>query len=129
MFDTQKSIDYWVRFRGHIIEIKRPDGFPQMVSYDKIFRVQNREQLNQNIMTDAAFIILKQRGMIVLKNQDPAAMQIGDDAEFENRMFVPMEMIAYFDCEVKLITGETPNHEDGETFLGSGIDKKELKGN
>lgn len=125
----QKSVDYLIRYFGHVIEIKRPDGFPGVVWFDKIVRVQNKEQLENIINTEAAIMIIKQRGMVVMKNQTIGAIQPGDDTSFANRMFVPMEMLAYMDCEIIEITGETPNHEDGITFVGSNLDKKELKAN
>lgn len=125
----QKTIDYHIRFYGYVIEIKRPDGFPRVVWFDKIVRVANQEALDFEINKEAAILIIKQRGMVVTKNQDQQHIQIGDDASFKNRMFVPMEMLAYVDCEVNEITGETPNHEDGITFVGHGETKKELKAN
>jgi hypothetical protein len=125
----QKSVDYLIRYFGHVIEIKRPDGFPRVVWFDKIVRVQNKEQLENIINTEAAVMIIKQRGMVVMKNQTIGGIQPGDDTSFANRMFVPMEMLAYMDCEIIEITGETPNYEDGITFVGSNLDKKELKAN
>jgi hypothetical protein len=121
--------DHLIRFFGHVVEIKRPDGFPRLVWFDKLVRVQNKEQLENIINTEAAIMIIRQRGMVVTKNQELGSIQTGDDASFANRMFVPMEMLAYIDCEVKDITGETPNHEDGINFVGSGVEKKELKVN
>lgn len=125
----RKFIDYLVRFFGHIIEIKRPDGFPQVVWFDKVYRVPNRQVLETEINKEAAVIIMRQRGMIVTKDQNPGHVQVGDDVSFENRIFVPMEMLAYIGCEIKDITGETPNFEDGIAFVGQGADKKELKAN
>jgi hypothetical protein len=124
-----KSTDYLVRFLGHVIEIKRPDGFPQVVWFDKIFRVPNRVTLEGEINKEATTIIMRQRGMVVTKNQNPGHVQTGDDVSFENRIFVPMEMLAYVECEVTDITGETPNFEDGVAFVGQGLEKKELKAN
>jgi hypothetical protein len=121
--------DHLIRFFGHIIEIKRPDGFPRTVWYDKIVRVEKKEELQFEINKEATMIIVKQRGMIVTKDQDPAHIRQADDMSFESRIFVPMEMMAYIDCEVKDITGETPNYEDGIAFVGSGIERKELKAN
>jgi hypothetical protein len=122
-------MDYLIRYFGHVVEIKRPDGFPRVVWFDKIVRVQNKEQLENIINTEAAIMIIKQRGMVVMKNQVLGAIQPGDDTSFANRMFVPMEMLAYMDCEISEITGETPNFEDGITFVGEGLEKKELKAN
>ncbi|SRR6266478_166456 len=121
--------DHLIRFFGHIVEIKRPHGFPAVVWFDKIVRVEKREQLDFEINKEATIIIVRQRGMIVTKNQNYGHIQAANDMSFENRMFVPMEMIAYLDCEVKDIVGETPNFEDGVSFVGSGIERKELKAN
>jgi hypothetical protein len=126
---SETFTDHLIRFYGHVIEIKRPDGFPRVVWFDKLVRVPNKEALELEINKEAAIIIIKQRGMVITKNQTLGHIQIGDDTSFENRMFVPMEMLAYIDCEVKDITGETPNCEDGVTFVGSGVEKKELKAN
>lgn len=125
----QKFTDYLIRYFGHVVEIKRPDNFPRIVWFDKIVRVQNKEQLESIINTEAAVMIIKQRGMVVMKNQTIGAIQPADDTSFANRMFVPMEMLTYIDCEIIEITGETPNYEDGITFVGSDLDKKELKAN
>lgn len=119
--------DHLIRFYGHIIEIKRPDNFPRVVWFDKIVRVEKREQLDFEINKEATIIIIRQRGMIVTKDQEIGHVQSGNDMSFESRMFVPMEMIAYLDCEVKDIVGETPAFEDGVIFVGSGVEKKELK--
>lgn len=122
--------DHLIRFYGYIVKARRLElDLPEVVWFDKIVRVPNREALNLEINKEAAIIIIRQRGMVVTKNQELGHIQIGNDESFENRMFVPMEMIGYIDCEVKDITGETPNHEDGITFVGSGVEKKELKAN
>jgi hypothetical protein len=122
--------DHLITFYGYVIKAKRLElDLPDVVWFNKIVRVQNKEQLELEINKEAAVIIIRQRGMVVTKNQDPGHVQTGDDASFENRMFVPMEMLGYIDCEVKDITGETPNYEDGVTFVGSGLEKKELKEN
>jgi hypothetical protein len=122
--------DHLITFYGHVIKTKRLElDLPEVVWFNKIVRVQNKEQLELEINKEAAVIIIRQRGMVVTKNQDPGHVQAGDDASFENRMFVPMEMLSYIDCEVKDITGETPNYEDGVTFVGNGLEKKELKEN
>jgi hypothetical protein len=122
--------DYLIRFYGYVIKTKRLElNLPEVVWFDKIVRVQNREALEFEINKEAAVIIIKQRGMVVTKNQTLGHIQIGDGGSFENRMFIPMEMLGYIDCDVKDIQGETPNHEDGITFVGQGADKKELKAN
>jgi hypothetical protein len=122
--------DHLITFYGHVIKAKRLElDLPEVVWFNKIVRVQNKEQLELEINKEAAVIIIRQRGMVVTKNQDPGHVQAGDDASFENRMFVPMEMFGFIDCEVKDITGETPNFEDGVTFVGNGLEKKELKEN
>lgn len=125
-----KPMDFLIRFYGYVIPSKRI-GTPlsEVVFFDKIVRVSSQEQLDFEISKEAAMIIIKQRGMVVLKNHTPGTIQQGDNESFVGRMFVPMEMLAYIDCTADRITGETPNHVDGQNVVGQGVEQKELKSN
>lgn len=123
-----KPMDFLIRFFGYVIPSKRiGTPLPEVVFYDKLVRVMNQEQLDQEINKEAAMIIIRQRGMVVMKNQTPGAIQPGDNESFVGRMFVPMEMLSYIDCMADRITGETPNHVDGHNVVGQGIEKQEIK--
>lgn len=125
-----KAMDFLIRFFGYVIPSKRIGTLlPEVVFFDKIIRVNSQEQLDFEINREAAMIIIKQRGMVVFKNQNPGSVQQGDNENFIGRMFVPMEMFSHIDCAVDRITGETPNHADGQNAVGEGINKKELKAN
>lgn len=122
--------DYLLQFFAQIIPAKRiGTNLPEVIWFDKIVRVPSKKALDLEVNKEAAFIIIKQRGMIVLKNQILGHIQIGDDESFIGRRFVPMDMFAEVWCEVKEIVGETPNHLEGETFTGEGDDKKLVQPN
>ena len=128
--DGPKTMDFLIRFYGYLIPSKRiGTNLPEVVFFDKLVRVSSHEQLDFEVNKEAAIIIIKQRGMVIWKNQNPGAIQPGDNESFVGQMFIPMEMLSHLDCLTDRITGETPNHVDGQNVVGQGIEKKELKSN
>lgn len=120
-----RTFDTLVRFVGYVDPIRRPVSFPSCVYEDALIRASNRPDFVQKL-NDLAGMVAGRRGMFALKNP-PENVQ-PPDVSFENRRFVPIEMITHIECIIKPITGETPiTEDDGVSFVGDGYDRSEVK--
>lgn len=100
-------MDYIVKFIGHIVESKRPYGFPSVIENSMIVRVNTIEELR--IHTDAQMrAFIEFQGMSVPKNQNKHIVHAepGEATEeiLDTRIFVPFSSIAYISTETKRLT-------------------------
>lgn len=120
MADTTEAnrIDYVVRIIGHVIENRRPEGFPKQVVHTMFLQPDSIKQLNETV-NEQVNIFLQVGGMIALKN--PAEMQemntMGQVLGLDKFMFVPMTMLSYMETITNVVNIQPPTNPEGEVRL------------
>lgn len=102
-------MDYLVRFNAHIIESKRPSGFPAVVYHDMFVRADSDAQLKQ-ATNDQCMLFIRQQGIVVPK--DPNRKVDEAFLKYDTRLFVPIGMVAYISTETKPMDAPIPDSED-----------------
>jgi|SRR5882672_1305432 len=93
--------DYLLEFEAHIVEDKRPEGFPHSVfvrqQYTNIESDEQLKELYNHFFTQ----MVKNPGITVYPDN-----QIIDTSRvrFDQRIYVPWHMISHFQGDVKLVT-------------------------
>jgi hypothetical protein len=94
--------DYLFEFTAHIVENKRPEGFPRTVYIREQYAAipsddQVKELYNQRVKG-----FITNPGIIVFLNDE----EVIDTTvvSFDQRVFIPWHMISYFHGRVKVIT-------------------------
>lgn len=97
--------DYLLEFEAHIVEDKRPEGFPRSVFVRQQYtNIEGDEQL-RDLYNGLFTQMVKNPGITIYPdNQIIDASRI----RFDQRVFVPWHMISYFQGDAKLITIAPP---------------------
>ncbi len=113
-------MQFMVRFVGHIIEEKRPSGFPKEVFTDITVNTQSRDGLKESV-NDFLVLLIKQCGMVVEKPEAIARRQATGDGlkpdfkDLDNKIFVPYHMMSYLETISKLVSAKVETgEEEGE---------------
>jgi len=102
-------VDYLVRFFGHVMETRRPRGWPAVVEHHAVCRADNAEEASKYIANLARQIKIEQ-GMF--SNFDLPG-DTASDTEFGNGKFVPMHMLTHISFSVRRMDGEVRPQEEG----------------
>jgi hypothetical protein len=98
---------YFIRYIGHVIQqpgIQMP--FQVFQDFTKEFDKEDGDGGLKQFVNGMAFALLQQGGMAGLKQ--PNKIQDGTQITYDQRMVVPMHMIAYIDCVVRRIEEQKP---------------------
>jgi hypothetical protein len=93
--------DYAVKFIGHIVENKRPDGFPREISSFGTYHAKDNRELAA-VINEEVSQILRNGGIFV--QLDPTEIIDVKKLNAEGRIFVPMHMITYISTIISLMT-------------------------
>jgi hypothetical protein len=118
-------MDYLVRYIAHIKSDQRhqvndkafPHGLPA-VMWDEVIIQSNSKQGLVNAIAKESMKYLQMQGMVVRK--DPTLTERAGEVE-NDRMFLPMHMIAYIDSAYFLLGSDVPIvTSTGMAVLGNG---------
>ncbi len=110
--------NFFLRFTGHVNERIRPEGFPKEVYVDYVLQDCPDEQLKSLIQVYLDQFV-KQNGMVV--NRKQAEMEDQSKLVFNQKMYVPMYMIAFITVGASIIADLLPQEvTDGKVQLGDG---------
>lgn len=110
-----------VRFVAHLIEEKRPGGFPSKVHTDINVQTDSRDVLKKAI-NDFLAVMVMQRGMVIDKPQDFSSYEglKPDYKDLDSRIFVPYHMFAYIETVTKLVSAKVePEGDEGDEVPSS----------
>ena|ERR1700677_1593843 len=106
--------DYMVRFNVHLIPLFKPEGWPNPVVHQAVFRADTFKSLQDQV--DAhMWTFLKQKGVVILK--DPKKHLSEDITTMDLRQFLPMHMIAFISQTTTPLMGDVPDLEDDDLFI------------
>lgn len=114
--------DYLLEFEAHIVEDKRPEGFPHSVFVRQQYtHIDTDEQLKE-IYNRLFLQMISNPGITIYpENQTIDASRI----RFDQRVFVPWHMISYFHGDAKLVTPPPPPKSPLEVLNPSGVPEPE----
>lgn len=101
-------MDYSVRFIGHVIETRKPQGWPATIENSVIFRADDKGQVF-SYLNEVGKKIRIDQGIVAnldLPNQEKS------DVGFGNGKFIPMHMLTHISFSVRLVSGEMPDETD-----------------
>jgi hypothetical protein len=93
--------DYLMEFEAHIVEDKRPEGFPRSVFVREHYINVDSDQQLKEIYNNRFKALVTQPGIAVFPEDEPIDASA---LNFDQRFFVPWHMIAYFHGRVKILT-------------------------
>jgi hypothetical protein len=104
-------MQYYVSFNGHLVESRRPDGWPRVVRDKFVYQCDTGEQL-ASYLNEKAKDIQNRGGMHINFTKKEAEELRGDemstDQSFGYGCFVPMSMFTHIDYTVRFMAGEFP---------------------
>jgi hypothetical protein len=102
-------MQYFVHFIAHINERTRPDGFPREIYVDETYEVENDEHLKH--LVNKRFIqLVSSMGLVVMKDYDETIDM--NTLSFDKRIFVPWQMVTFFEVAVTYITPPPTKTQD-----------------
>lgn len=106
-------MDYLVELVGHVIERQRPEGFPKEVISSSLYRAES-DQVLANYVNSLVEKIVANGGFIVLK---PGVVLEESRMTFDQRIFVPIHMISYYEARVHPLSQEMVDAADPNVIL------------
>lgn len=105
---------YFVRFKGGVDRLRKPDGFPEEISLSEQYRNVENCVINGVVCNSIAEVVntrfqqlVNSPGIVILK--DPNEIIDAGKVSFNKRIFIPWHMITYFALEEpKIITEILP---------------------
>lgn len=105
------SAQFFVRFKAHIVESKRPAGFPKELVSDMVVQVNSIQELFQATNEQAGKIIAMQ-AFITQKDQNEPHVEVDPNDQsgtnLDKRILVPLHMISFIETETKRLTNQMP---------------------
>ncbi|MDA4130150.1 MAG: hypothetical protein OK457_05230 [Thaumarchaeota archaeon] len=97
--------DYSVRFVVNLIPALKPEGWPNPVYHDVIFRVEDFQSL-RSLVDQQMLKMIQQNGVVIMKEtKKPLTESI---ESWDLRRFVPLHMVAFINTETSLLTSVFP---------------------
>jgi hypothetical protein len=94
--------DYLFEFTAHIVEDKRPEGFPKKVYIREQYAGIPSDEQVKDLYNSRVKAFITNPGIIVFLNEDETIDTTA--ISFEQRVFIPWHMISYFHGRVKVVT-------------------------
>lgn len=92
--------DYLFEWTAHIVENKRPDGFPREVFVREQYANLPDERVKE-FYNERVKMMVSNPGLVVFPND---AETIDSSLTFDQRVYVPWHMITHFHGRVKVLT-------------------------
>lgn len=97
---------YSISFIGHLVESKRPDGFPKTVSFTVVIEVNGNDALKQALMFWSDYI-RKISGMFV--PIDNSKFVETNTFVPDQEIFIPMHMFAFIETKTRRLAANVPD--------------------
>ncbi len=98
--------DYMLEFQAHIDESRRLEGFPKIVYIRELFQNVESDEHLKNVYNNRFKTLVGNPGIVVYMEDE---IIDASSLRFDQRIYIPWHMIAYFHGKATLITPAPEN--------------------